>query len=806
MWLKDGDPQKIITYRHCRVVFGMSCSPFLLAAVLNHVLDQVEEPLKSLAVKIKDSMYVDNCIASVDSASELEYFRSESQRILKAAKFDLRGYENNYLLEMNEFVQDNSICEKEVSVLGLKWDKQNDTLSCELVKEENNSKPVTKRKILSMAHQLFDPIGFTCPITLIPKLLLQECWKIGISWDSKLPDEIIKRFEKWKEELKELSNFKISRRLSNLNLSKSSLTLHIFCDASMVAYPTCIFLRAERNRKVTCQLIQERSRVAPLKKVSIPRLELLACNIGARLADTVKKDLRLEDIETFFWSDSMDALYWIRKEGPWTIFVSNRVDEIRRLSKASDWKFVPGTQNPADLPSRGCTVKTLLKRQWHEGTSWLKESRENWPNFDRVPDEKIVYAKKKKIILSSSNIKDDEFYNISSYKKIIRITGWIYRFFENFRASSKKTGKLSVEEFIKAELKILKRVQEDSFQGKKLKSLKLLSIFTDANGLVRIKTKIIMREDNENFKVPIILPSDHHVVKSLILHKHQELGHPGVQSLMVALREDYWILKARRTVKKVLKTCITCQRFNVKRPEIPEGILPEDRVKNASIFEVIGVDVAGPLLTKDNKKEIETVLCDCESQLNSRPLTYVSDDPDDLCPLTPNLFLKDTRTSSTTVLDRLKLTDKTELSKRLVYRRRLMTDLRARFRSEYLSQLHHRLTVRKTTYHPKVGDIILIWNDNHKKIHWPLGRILSVYSSKDGLIRRAKVKTKSGILIRPIENLCPLELDEENLNSEDQLPETSKDEPERTSSDIPDSVPATTRVGRVVLPPSRFGQ
>nr|XP_042895777.1 uncharacterized protein LOC122268912 [Parasteatoda tepidariorum] len=233
---------------------------------------------------------------------------------------------------------------------------------------------------------------------------------------------------------------------------------------------------------------------------------------------------------------------------------------------------------------------------------------------------------------------------------------------------------------------------------------------------------------------------------------------------MVALREDYWILKARRTVKKVLGH------------------------------------------TSLNYPENETVLCDCERQLNSRPLTYVSDDPDDLCPLTPDLFLEDTSTNSTTNLDRLKLTDKTELNKRLVYRRRLMTDLRARFRSEYLSHLHHRLTVRKPTYHPKVGDIFLIWNDNLKRIHWPLGRILSVYTSKDGLIRRAKIKTKSGILIRQIQNLCPLEMDEENLNSEDQLPETSKDEPEGPSSDIPDSTPATTRVGRVVRPSSRFGQ
>ncbi|GBM13377.1 hypothetical protein AVEN_45202-1 [Araneus ventricosus] len=103
-----------------------------------------------------------------------------------------------------------------------------------------------------------------------------------------------------------------------------------------------------------------------------------------------------------------------------------------------------------------------------------------------------------------------------------------------------------------------------------------------------------MREEDDNFKVPIVLPPDHHVVKSLILYKHQELGHPGVQSLMVALRENYWILKSRRTIKKIIRTCIICQGFSVKQPEIPEGTPPEDRV--------IGMDVAGPLIIKENKK------------------------------------------------------------------------------------------------------------------------------------------------------------------------------------------------------------
>ncbi|GBL73826.1 hypothetical protein AVEN_185808-1 [Araneus ventricosus] len=251
---------------------------------------------------------------------------------------------------------------------------------------ENEDEPITKMKILSVAHQLFDPIGFTCPITLIPKLLLQECWKLGISWDSNLPEDVINKFKKWKDELQELKFLKIPRRLSNLDLNESSLTLHTFCDASKLVYATCIFLRAEKEGKVTFQLIQARSRIAPLKGISIPRMELLAYNIGARLANSVKKDLNLVDIESFFWNDSMDALHWIKKEGPWMTFVSNRVNEIRRLSEAYEWKFVPVTQNPADLPSRGCSVKTLLKKQWYEGPPWLRDSRDKWPDFELSPD------------------------------------------------------------------------------------------------------------------------------------------------------------------------------------------------------------------------------------------------------------------------------------------------------------------------------------------------------------------------------------------------------------------------------------
>ncbi|GIY00956.1 hypothetical protein CEXT_605991 [Caerostris extrusa] len=111
------------------------------------------------------------------------------------------------------------------------------------------------------------------------------------------------------------------------------MSIHVFCDACKTSYATCIFLRNEFQDQVTCQLLQARSRVAPLKNITIVRLELLACCIGARLADTVKKDLKLEDVDVFYWSDSMDALHWIKKEGPWKTFVENRVKEIRKLSE-----------------------------------------------------------------------------------------------------------------------------------------------------------------------------------------------------------------------------------------------------------------------------------------------------------------------------------------------------------------------------------------------------------------------------------------------------------------------------------------
>ncbi|UYV61278.1 hypothetical protein LAZ67_1004219 [Cordylochernes scorpioides] len=178
-------------------------------------------------------------------------------------------------------------------------------------------------------------------------------------------------------------------------------TLHIFCDASQFAYATCIFLRIEKEDRVDIQLIQARTRVAPLKKLTIPRLELLACLIGARLTANVIQDLEFEEIPRFYWTDSTNALCWIQREDNWAAFVMNRVKEIHNLSPPESWRHIPGRLNPADLPSRGCSAESLKETRWWEGPAWLKVSQEEWPKSTIIPDLEIVYSERRKTILNT---------------------------------------------------------------------------------------------------------------------------------------------------------------------------------------------------------------------------------------------------------------------------------------------------------------------------------------------------------------------------------------------------------------------
>ncbi|XP_021959569.1 uncharacterized protein LOC110855469 [Folsomia candida] len=598
LWWEDWSKKKLKIFRHLRVVFGVNCSPYLLGAVIEHHLKSVKTVEKDVAEQLWKSLYVDNCVSTVSSESELEHFKSAATKIMEDAKMDLRMWEWSH--------QDNSI----TSVLGMKCNKADDTLGYQV--EECAQQQFTKREVLSCAQKFIDPLGYLCPALIVPKIILQEAWRNKISWDENLDENLITKFTVWISEVPSFQEIWIKRNA--FGDGEGNKQIHTFVDASKSSYAAAVFLRVDNDGEVDLHLLQARSRVAPIKQVSIPRLELLACTIGARLTKVVKKVLSMEEEKTFFRSDSSTALAWIRRDDIWGKFVGNRVREILTLSKEEEWRHIPGTLNPADLPSRGCSPAQLRDSRWWEGPHWLKPDEKSWPVEKFITNEEEVMSEKLKsltvnLLTSSADV---PWYckKILSFNKIVNLMAWILRFVEKTRKTSNSNGPLTVGELEHSEKKLLSLVQSESFKRGEKTIANLRVVWDTGDGIARVQTKLLMRTDMVNFKTPILLPEKHPFVRLLIRYIHFKSGHGGTQYVMGQLREKYWIIRGRKAVRQVITSCVRCRRFSAQHVKTPEAPLPEDRVRTSVAFEIVGVDLAGPLFLKGGTK-IWTVLFTC---------------------------------------------------------------------------------------------------------------------------------------------------------------------------------------------------
>ena len=170
------------------------------------------------------------------------------------------------------------------------------------------------------------------------------------------------------------------------------------------------------------------------------------------------------NIDTYFWTDSTTVLAWIKQEENWRPFVWNRVEEIRKLTNATDWNFVPGTLNAADLPSRGCSATQLLKSRWWEGPNWLKQLQATWPQQEFQVNSQEVNEEKLHFNLSMVNIKTNLtgiYRKFSNFEKIVKVIGWIKRFIFNCRNNKDRRNQeqLQLEEVEEAETQLWKSVQ-----------------------------------------------------------------------------------------------------------------------------------------------------------------------------------------------------------------------------------------------------------------------------------------------------------------------------------------------------------
>ncbi|XP_043225627.1 uncharacterized protein LOC122383367 isoform X1 [Amphibalanus amphitrite] len=369
LWDCDG---RVRVMKSQRVIFGVSSSPFLLNATIRHHLSLYPD---SPAIReMRENFYVDDLLSGANSESEASALLSEAQRVMRDAHMMLTKCRSNspLLFDKAQGVFGES---EHVKVLGVIWNPTDDLFAFQGVSLPDDIVP-TKRVVLSFIARMFDPLGFISPFVMTLKSLFQELWQLGLHWDDPLPDSCRETFARWLSGLAVLKELRVPRRYSpSAWRDGHGAELLAFSDASPKGYGATVYIRVPlEDGSFHVSLVMAKSRVAPVKKLSLPRLELLGCLIAARLVVFVRSALRLShSTPCLCWTDSMVALGWIRADPrKWKEFVANRVTEIQSLTDPERWQHCPGECNPADLTTRGVSAEELVRSElWLSGPSWL---------------------------------------------------------------------------------------------------------------------------------------------------------------------------------------------------------------------------------------------------------------------------------------------------------------------------------------------------------------------------------------------------------------------------------------------------
>ncbi|XP_056094778.1 uncharacterized protein LOC130073406 [Rhinichthys klamathensis goyatoka] len=620
--------------RMTRVVFGVSPSPFLLAATVRKHLKEYEDQLPEVVKIIKESLYVDDLISSASDVENAFSITTGAREIMSAAGMDLCKWTTNcaalkekWKTTMSEPSEETETHGSVLKVLGLVWRTKTDEFVFDLTalldavaKREN-----TKRSVLKLSARIFDPIGFLTPFTVRVKCLFQEMWIRGLGWDEELPTDLAQEWKGWCSELPQIHHIHIPRWYGIKSVHRHDAhQLHVFCDASEKAYSTVAYLLrvAEDGAKTTC-LVASKSRVAPLKKISLPRLKLMGAVIGARLGNSLLKPLNLELHQVHMWTDSMIVLQWIRSPAhKWKQFVSNRVSEIQSLTNPAMWSHCKGKFNPADLPTRGQTATNLKESElWWKGPSFLTALNQLEESDEDQSDEDVTSELKQgqQVIVQLSSGSDEkgmepvlDLLKYSKLKRVLRVTAWIKRFVHNTSSSSKMRGELTADEMFEAEKYWIKVTQDSSFSyeinllkaGKTLNAdskIRDLKPFLDEDELLCVGGRLQQSDFSYREKHPWILPNKDRYCELLVQHNHEFIMHSGLRDTLVQIRSRYWILQGRQIVKSIVSKCTVCKRFKAKPAQQDTAPLPRDRISETPPFEVTGIDFAGPLYVKNDR-------------------------------------------------------------------------------------------------------------------------------------------------------------------------------------------------------------
>lgn len=627
------------------MTFGATCSPSSAQYVKNLNADGFRAELPRAVEAIVLNTYVDDMMESTRTEDDAIRLVREVQQIHQHGGFQIGKFLSNSMkvleaLDVPETMEEKNIVTNSNQnierVLGMFWNTKTDCFMFSLkftkINEEvrTGKRYPTKREILKTLMSIFDPLGLLTHFLIRLKILLQDVWRSKLEWDEEISSEDQKEaWDTWFKILPNVEKLSIPRYYSPMLTEESLNELHVFVDASMNAFSAVGYLRIENQGQIKCVLIGSKTRVAPLKYISIPRLELQSAVLGTRFLQSIEKSQKFKINRRYLWTDSKTVISWIRSDHrKYQQFVAHRIGEILENSDQNEWRWLPGNENVADEATKWTKPPSFeYMKRWYSGPEFLYLPEDQWPKEDiqiesNTSEEMKIYHLYQ--LTALTHIVDPN--RFSDWNKMVKAVAYSILFIKILRAKIKKEKLphtiITKEEYIKSQSIIFQQAQCENYPDEMMilrrnqhlaatekqtisnsSSLIKCSPYLDETGVLRLRGRIDISKDvSMDFKRPIILPKKNRITFLLIDCYHKIFLHRNHETALNEIKQKFFIPELRVQLKLVRKNCQYCKIRDAK-PQPPEmGNLPFARLAlGFRAFTYTGIDYFGPYLIVDGR-------------------------------------------------------------------------------------------------------------------------------------------------------------------------------------------------------------
>ncbi|XP_055841189.1 uncharacterized protein LOC129908595 [Episyrphus balteatus] len=626
IWYRNpaNEDNQVKTYELKTVTFGVNCAPFLAIRTLHKLSEDVQYTLPLASTILKEDFYVDDVLSGAHEIDSALRAQQELIEALESAGFPLRKWTSNCQDLLNNIPKAHLLNEnilnledKSVSkTLGIRWNAKLDAFQF-FFKTLASDIGLTKRSVISIIARLFDPAGWLAPVIITAKIIMQQVWRDGTSWDQEIAPLTCRRWKLFLTSLPFIERIQVPRWLQ-YDPTKP-IQIHGFCDASEHAYAAAFYLRVQTSENSwSSNLICCKSKVAPVNQLPLPRLELCGAFLLAKLFTKVISKLKCPSNDLYCWTDSSIVLAWLDKPAcTWKTFVANRISQIQTDLPHIKWSHVRSADNPADLATRGISPIELQNNNlWWNGPSWLCQPQSLWPqSLLKTAGEDDLERRAIKVYTSSivSNV-ETVISRFSSWSRLLRVMSYVFRFFHLTHKKHKKFFRYTTTTVSKHEMDHVKGLvicltQHLYYQPDYVKFLRkapvssksrLLNLnpFMDKNHIIRSDSRLSCSTLSYNEKYPILLPYQAVISSLYVNYLHRITLHGGNQLVLRMVRCEFYIPYVKKLIKKCIHLCKPCQIQRMKLQTQIMGALPVERTIISSPFTYTGVDFAGPYLIK----------------------------------------------------------------------------------------------------------------------------------------------------------------------------------------------------------------